>query len=279
MSGALTMAEMHAKVSGSSFYAGMRVLPKASREAMFAIYAFGRMVDDIADDQSRDRATRAEELAGWTADVDALFAGKDLGRAAFLKDAVDRFGLEQADFQAVIAGMQMDVDRDICCPDADELDLYCDRVASAVGRLSVRAFEMDRAPGLALAHHLGRALQLTNILRDIDEDAAIGRVYLPREALEAAGIPLTTPTEIAADSGVDQAARLVAAEAKRHFVEAGAILRSRPRGRLIAPRLMEAAYSRLLDRMLAEGWHKPRRRVRVSKPRLLLTLLRCSLLP
>ena len=279
MSGTLTLAEMHAKVSGSSFYAGMRVLPKASREAMFAIYAFCRMVDDIADDQSRDRALRAQELAGWTADANALFAGKDGGRAAFLKEAVERFGLEQADFQAVIDGMQMDVDRDICWPDAEELDLYCDRVASAVGRLSVRAFEMDRAPGLALAHHLGRALQLTNILRDIDEDAAIGRVYLPREALQEAGIPLTTPTEIASHPGVDQAARLIAADARRHFAQAGAILRSRPRGRLIAPRLMEAAYSRLLDRMLVQGWHMPRRRVRVSKPMLLMTLLRCSLLP
>ena len=279
MSGTLTLAEMHAKVSGSSFYAGMRVLPKASREAMFAIYAFCRMVDDIADDQSRNRASRAQELAGWTADVDALFAGKDGGRAAFLKDAVERFGLEQADFQAVIDGMQMDVDRDIRWPNAEELDLYCDRVASAVGRLSVRAFEMDRAPGLALAHHLGRALQLTNILRDVDEDAAIGRVYLPREALEEAGIPLTTPTEIAAHPGVDRAARLIAADAKRHFAQAGTILNSRPRGRLIAPRLMEAAYSRLLDRMMVEGWHMPRRRVRVSKPMLVLTLLRCSLLP
>ena len=278
MSGSLTMAEMHAKVAGSSFYAGMRVLPKASREAMFAIYAFCRMVDDIADDESRDRTSRAQELAGWTADVDALFAGKDAGRAAFLSEAVERFGLEQADFQAVIDGMQMDVDRDIRWPDAEELDLYCDRVASAVGRLSVRAFEMDRAPGLALAHHLGRALQLTNILRDIDEDAAIERIYLPREALEQAGVALTTPLEIAADPGIDQAARTVAADAKRHFVEAGAILASRPRGRLIAPQLMEAAYSRLLDRMLVQGWQLPRKRVRVSKPMLLLTLLRCSLL-
>ena len=279
MTGTLTMAEMHAKVSGSSFYAGMRVLPKAEREAMFAIYAFCRFVDDIADDHLRDRPSRAHELAGWTADIDALFAGKDGGRAAFLAEAVTRFGLAQADFQAVIDGMRMDVDRDIRWPSESELDLYCDRVASAVGRLSVRVFGMEHAPGLALAHHLGRALQLTNILRDIDEDAAIGRVYLPREALEEAGIALTSPLEVAADPGVDRAARRVAAEAQRHFAEAGAILRSRPRGRLIAPRLMEAAYSRLLMHMLASGWRAPRRRVSMSKPRLLLSLLRCGLMP
>lgn len=278
MTGALTLAEMHAKVSGSSFYAGMRVLPKPEREAMFAIYAFCRMVDDIADDHLRDRTSRAHELAGWAADVDALFAGKDGGRAAFLAEAVDGFGLQREDLIAVIDGMQMDVDRDILWPAQSELDLYCDRVASAVGRLSVRVFGMDRAPGLALAHHLGRALQLTNILRDIDEDAAIGRVYLPREALEDAGIPLTSPHEVAADPGIDRAARRVAAEAGRHFAEAGSILRSRPRGRLIAPRLMEATYLRLLMRMLATGWRAPRRRVSVSKPRLLLSLLRCGLM-
>ena len=279
MTGALTLAEMHAKVSGSSFYAGMRVLPRAEREAMFAIYAFCRMVDDIADDHLRDRASRAQELAGWTADVDALFAGKDGGRAALLAEAVHRFGLERQDLLAVIYGMQMDVDRDICWPSASELDLYCDRVASAVGRLSVCVFGMDQQPGLALAHHLGRALQLTNILRDIDEDAEIGRVYLPREALEDAGVALTTPLEVAADPRIDRAARRVAVEARHHFAEAGSILRSRPRGRLIAPRLMEAAYSRLLDRMLAEGWRSPRRRVSVSKPMLLVSLLRCGLTP
>ena len=77
--------------------------------------------------------------------------------------------------------MQMDVDEDIVAPDAATLDLYCDRVASAVGRLSVRGVRPAEQEGVDLAHHLGRALQLTNILRDIDEDAGIGRLYLPRE--------------------------------------------------------------------------------------------------
>ena len=84
--------------------------------------------------------------------------------------------------------MQMDVDADIRGPDFATLDLYCDRVASAVGRLSVKVFGMDESPDAKLAHHLGRALQFTNILRDLDEDAAMGRLYLPAEALAAAGI-------------------------------------------------------------------------------------------
>ena len=188
MTEATLPADLRAKLAGSSFYAGMRLLPAAEREAMFAIYAFCRLVDDIADDGALPRPARAATLAQWRADIAAIYAGGDAGEAAILAPAVRRFALAEEDFQAVIDGMAMDVDADICWPDYATLDLYCDRVASAVGRLSVRVFGMEATPGGELAHHLGRALQLTNSLRDIDEDAAIGRVYLPREAVEAAGI-------------------------------------------------------------------------------------------
>jgi len=265
-------AQGHA--SGSSFYAGMRVLPKPEREAMYAIYAFCRLVDDIADDQQGDRASRAAALDQWRADIDALYDGGAPGQAALLSEAVHRFGCERADFHAVIDGMAMDVDRDIRWPPLAELDLYCDRVASAVGRLSVKVFGMDAAPGVALAHHLGRALQLTNILRDIDEDAAIGRVYLPAELLLAEGIVFTTPLEVAADPRIDAAVRPLANQAQAHFAEANRILSARPKGHLLAPRLMEAAYSRILAQMQRVGWKAPRQRVRTNKLRLLFTVLR-----
>jgi phytoene synthase len=263
--------------SGSSFYAGMRVLPKAEREAMYAIYAFCRAVDDIADDQGGDRAGRAAALEGWRADIASLYAGGPPGRAALVAEAVGRFGLLQADFDAVIDGMAMDVARDIRWPAAAELDLYCDRVASAVGRLSVRVFGMEEATGRALAFHLGRALQLPNILRDIDEDAAIGRVYLPAEGLTGAGIALTTPAQVVADPRIDVVARALAAEADGHYAQARAILAKRPRGHLLAPRLMAAAYGRVLDRMKAIGWKAPRGRVRVSRIGLIWTVVRLSL--
>jgi phytoene synthase len=275
----MTADELRARVSGSSFYAGMRILPKAEREAMYAIYGFCRLVDDIADDQTGDPATRKAELDGWRRDIHALYAGGEAGQAAFLVEAIRSFHLDRADFIAVVDGMQMDIDADIRWPESAELDLYCDRVASAVGRLSVRVFGMDREPGLALAHHLGRALQLTNILRDIDEDAGIGRVYLPREALACAGIVPTTPEALVAEPRLEAAARWLAEKAQRHFTEANAILAARPAGHLIAPRLMEAAYSRLLERMIRQGWQVPRTRVRVSKFALLFSILRFSLLP
>jgi len=263
-----------AQASGSSFYAGMRMLPKPEREAMYAIYGFCRIVDDIADDQQGDRAARAAGLDQWRRDLDALYAGSDPGQAILVAEAVRRFDLDRADFEAVIDGMAMDVERDIRWPGIDELDLYCDRVASAVGRLSVRIFGMPRAPGLELAHHLGRALQLTNILRDIDEDAAIGRVYLPAEMLAGAGIPLNTPAQVVADPRIDQAVRPLVARAHAHYRAADAVLATRPAGHLIAPRLMEAVYSKILQRMESVGWAPPRSRVRVSKPVLLWTVVR-----
>jgi len=277
MSEAMTAEHLKQAVSGSSFYAGMRVLPKAEREAMFAIYGFCRLVDDIADDQQGDPATRGEQMQQWRRDIAALYAGVDPGQAVFLVTAVKQFDLAEADFVAVIDGMQMDLDGDIRWPPYATLDLYCDRVASAVGRLSVRVFGMDREPGLALAHHLGRALQLTNILRDIDEDAGIGRVYLPKDALDAAGIVPTTPELLVAEPHLDTAARWLAEKATAHFAEAHAILSAKPKGRLIAPKLMDVAYSRILDQLIAQGWNPPRKRVSTNKTLLVLGLLKLCL--
>jgi squalene synthase HpnD len=269
-------AALQAQVSGSSFYAAMRVMPRAERGAMFAIYSFCRMVDDIADDGTRPRALRATELDRWRADLGALYADRPAGRAGFLKDAVHDFGLRQADFLTVIDGMEMDVAADIRAPDLETLNLYCDRVAVAVGRLSIRIFGMEEGPGLQLAHRLGRALQLTNILRDIDEDAAIGRLYLPSELLAKAGIVTSDPIAAIDDPRVDSACRDLAALALDHFAAADRVLRARPRGRLLAPRLMSAVYRTILQQMLLEGWVAPRRRVRIGKARLLWIVARCS---
>ncbi|MBR0646649.1 presqualene diphosphate synthase HpnD [Plastoroseomonas hellenica] len=278
MSAAATIdPALQAQVSGSSFYAAMRLMPPAERAAMFAIYAFCRLVDDIADDGTRPRPVRAIELDEWRADLAALYAGRPAGRAAFLAGPISDFDLRQEDFLAVIDGMAMDVAADIRAPDLATLDLYCDRVASAVGRLSTRIFGMETAPGLDLAHHLGRALQLTNILRDLDEDAGIERLYLPRELLAAAGIDTAEPAAAIADPRVDAACRALAERAQAHFAEADCVLRARPKGRLLAPRIMGDVYCSLLQDMLAAGWVPPRRRVRIGKPRLLWILARRGL--
>lgn len=264
--------------AGSSFYAGMKVLPKAERQAMYAIYGFCRIVDDIADDQGLPAAVQRSALDAWRQDVRSLYAGGDPGRAAMLAAPIAQYGLAEADFLAVIDGMQMDLDG-LHRPDLATLYLYCDRVAVAVGRLSVKVFGMDPRPGEALAHHLGRALQLTNILRDVDEDADMGRLYLPDELLAEAGITTRDPHAAVAAPAVDRVCRELAATAQAHFESASAILAQRPRGRLAAPRLMAGAYASLLARMLRRGWAPPRTRVRVNKIALMWRLLRESLAP
>jgi squalene synthase HpnD len=272
------MAALEAKVAKSSFYAAMKMMPPKGRAGMFAIYAFCRAVDDIADDLDGTRLQRAAALEQWRRDLDALYAGGDPGQAAFLAQAVRDFDLEKDDFVAVIDGMAMDVAGDIVAPDAATLDLYCDRVASAVGRLSVKVFGMERAAGISLSHHLGRALQLTNILRDLDEDAGISRLYVSSDALAVAGIPIADPATVIADPRIDAAARHIAIEARAHYAAADQIMSSSRQGDVRAPRLMRAAYGRILDHMLAVGWATPRRRVSLSKTEKLWVLVRHGLM-
>lgn len=262
--------------SGSSFYAGMRMLPREKREAMYDVYAFCRAVDDIADgDAHQDDPAGA--MQRWREGVDAIYAGRAAGEAAHLAPHVRRYGLEREDFVAVIDGMDMDLRGPIVAPDAATLDLYCDRVASAVGRLSVRIFGMEEKAGVQLAHHLGRALQLTNILRDIDEDAERGRLYLPRETLLAAGMTDLTPQAVVAHPGLEQACAPLVAQAHEHFRAAQEIMDAAPRAAVKAPRLMAAAYSDVLARLEKRGFTAPRLRVGVDKFKLLWAVARWGL--
>ena len=261
------------QAAGSSFYAGMRVLPKAQREAMYEIYAFCRAVDDVAD----EGGTRPERLAGlarWRNAIEAVYAGRTTAATAGLLEPIRRFKLARVDFLAIIDGMEMDGREDIRAPSEETLDLYCDRVASAVGRLSVKIFGVSPAVGEDLAHHLGRALQLTNVLRDLDEDADMGRLYLPRELLDKAGIHTTDPKAALASPGLPAVCATILARARNHFSEAERLMRSEPRRATRAPRLMGAVYRTILDGLEARGFGPPRDKIRISKPRLILTALR-----
>lgn len=268
------IAAVKKKASGSSFYLAMRLMPKRERDAMFAIYAFCRKVDDIADDGLGTRPERHEKLEAWRYDLDALYGGQSPARVNFLAPAVAQFGLRKEDFFTILDGMDMDVTEDIVAPDLPTLDLYCERVASAVGRLSIKIFGMDEGPGFELAHHLGRALQLTNILRDIDEDADIGRLYLPREYLFAAGFKSLDPKMVVSDPRIDGVCRAVAAMAHAHYDKAAAILAKKPKGRIATPRLMGAVYGEILKATEAAGFAPPRHRVSLSRGKLLSLLLR-----
>jgi presqualene diphosphate synthase len=251
----------------------MRILPPPQREAMFEIYSFCRAVDDIADDPG-PRDPRRGQLQAWRADIDAIYAGSPPAALAGLAQAVKAFALKHDDFLAVIDGMEMDVDADIRAPDWPTLDLYCDRVACAVGRLSVRVFGMEEQAGLALARELGNALQLTNILRDLDEDATMGRLYLPREVLRDAGIISTDPASVLANPMLGEVCNVVVSRAHEHFRQATAIMAKSPRRVVRAPRIMGEAYRAILDKLVARGFAPPREPVRHSRVKLLLILLR-----
>jgi len=264
------------RAAGSSFYTAMKILPRPQREAMFEIYGFCRRVDDIADSNG-PRAERLIELAAWRADVNALYAGQVPPRLAGLAQPVRDFDLAREDFLAVIDGMEMDAFDDIRGPSAAILDLYCDRVASAVGRLSVRVFGVEREAGITLAHHLGRALQLTNILRDLDEDAAIGRLYLPREALAHAGIHSNDPMTALRSPTLGQACAELVARAREHFAQADKIMARLPRRSVRAPTIMGLVYRSMLERLVVRGWSPPRQRIRIPRARLLWIVLRHAL--
>jgi len=265
------------RASGSSFYAGMRMLPPDRRQAVYEIYSFCRAVDDVAD-AGGPRPPRLAELEQWRSDVDRLYAGAPPPRLKGLDEPRRRFALERTDFMAIIDGMEMDVVEDIRAPDWTKLDRYCDCVASAVGRLCVNVFGLERADGVELAHHLGRALQLTNIMRDLDEDAGLGRLYLPREALRDAGIDTDEIGAVLAHPRLAVAVEPVLERARAHFQQADAVMRRCPSRLVRTPRLMEKAYQVLLRKLTARGFAPPRAKVSIGKLRLLWIVARYGLL-
>ena len=273
-------AAIRARVAaaGTSFYWAMRLLPEARREGMFAIYAYCREVDDIADSDAPPAAKRAD-LAQWRREVDAIFAGKaarPLSRV--LADVARAYRLRREDFLAIIDGMEMDAAADIRAPSLVELDLYCDRVASAVGRLSVRIFGSDLPAADRVAWALGRALQLTNILRDLAEDAARGRLYLPREYLVEAGIATTEPAAVLRHPALAGACDRLAALADQRFAEAAAAMRECPRRAMRPAAVMGAVYRQILHRLRQRGWRDLERDVKLPTSLKLWLALRHGLL-
>jgi presqualene diphosphate synthase len=270
-------SESRARAASSSFYLAMRLMPAAQRRAMFEVYSFCREVDDIADEGGA-KEVQLERLDQWRADIEALYA--DTEPAAHLRplaDAIRDFKLRREDFLAVIDGMRMDVTTVPFVMGWAKLDLYCDCVASAVGRLGVRIFGMQEAAGIELAHHLGRALQLTNVLRDLDDDAAIGRLYLPLEALRVAGVMTTEPNDALANPAIGDACALVVARAQDHFRQSDAIIARCP-GRVVrTPRIMSAGYRMILESLIARGWRAPRARVKLRRSLLLWSVVRSAL--
>ena len=173
--------------SGSSFYYSFFFLPPVRRQAIMALYAFCREVDDVVD-ECDDPGVAQAKLDWWRGEVAALYQGRPthpVTRA--LANALPRFALAEEHLQEIIDGMQMDLER-ARYPDFKSLHLYCYRVASVVGLLAAEIFGYRNRQTLKYAHDLGLAFQLTNIIRDVGEDARRGRIYLPEEDLDRFGV-------------------------------------------------------------------------------------------
>jgi phytoene synthase len=271
----LDCIEQIVRGSGTSFYWAMRLLPEAKRRAMFAIYAYCREVDDIADDPGEE-ATKRRRLTEWREEIDKLYAGVPTWRVSrTLLEPMRDFGLRKEDFLAIIDGMETDAADSVRIADLEELRLYCDRVACAVGRLSNRVFGVPEPPSHRLASALGQALQLTNILRDLDEDAHLDRLYLPRQLLEQHGIASTEDVHwVLMQPALAQVLEQVAEIARQRFTEAAAILAECDRRKVRPAVIMMEVYRRTLQRLKARGWRRLAEPVSVSTSEKLWIALR-----
>ena len=261
--------EAKVKQAGTSFYWGMRMLEPKRRAAMYAIYAFCRDVDDIADEETLPIVERQRQLQDWRDDLVRLYVGQEplLMVAKALVGPIRDYDLQQADFIAVIDGVAMDMHGPVIRPDYATLDLYVDRVACAVGRLSVRVFGTWQPLSDQVAFALGRALQLTNILRDVGEDAGLGRLYLPDELLSAYGISSRIPAEVAAHPLLPLVMRDLGLLARRHYAQAAAVMAQLPADAMRPAALMRASYLGILDKLEASHWRDLHTRVRLSRLR------------
>jgi squalene synthase HpnD len=265
------------EAAGTSFYWAMRLLPRARRNGMYAVYAWCREVDDIADGD-QPVAHKLAALAGWREEIEALYAGRARHLVArALNEPVQRYALRRADFLDVVDGMEMDAREDIRAPNLATLDLYCARVASAVGHLSVHIFGDPSEAAHRVADALGRALQLTNILRDLDEDARRGRLYLPREVLERHGIGGIEPIAMLRHPALPAACREVAAMAEGYFRDSAAAMAQCRRRAMRPAAAMGAVYRATLQQLSRGEWRDPAARVSVSKPLKLWLVLRHGL--
>ena len=259
-------AEAVVRRAGTSFYWAMRRMPERERRAMFAVYAFCREVDDIADDAGEEAAKRLA-LGAWRGEIERLYGGhpRELTAQA-LMPAVETFDLAKEDFLAVVAGMEMDAGARVRITDMDELTLYCDRVACAVGRLSTCIFGIEPEIGQRLAFAEGMALQLTNILRDVVEDAERDRLYLPADVLTAHDITETDDlAHVLSHPRLHQVCEVLTGVAEHQFANALALAASCDPARVRPAMMMLQVYRRILDRLQWRGFEDLRRPVSLSK--------------
>ncbi|HTQ25726.1 MAG TPA: presqualene diphosphate synthase HpnD [Candidatus Binataceae bacterium] len=255
--------------SSSNFYYAFMLLPAERRYALYSVYAFCRFVDDIADDDAGGEAKRkpAELLALWRGELDRVYTGAPthpISRA--LAHNVRRFAIPRHYFEEIIDGVEMDLGRKRYAT-FEELRLYCYRVASAVGLVCIEIFGYRNPRTREYAENLGLAFQLTNIIRDLSEDAARGRIYLPLEDLARFGV---SEDDILGGADTLELRGLLEYEVERaraFYTLAESALPAEDRAALVCAEAMHSIYRALLERIASKGCGVVGRRHRISTPR------------
>ena len=249
--------------SGSSFYYSFLFLPSEQRKAIIALYAFCREVDDVVDECTNEEIAQSK-LEWWRNEIHQLFEGNPSHPVTqALQPVIDQFNIPIEHFIEVIDGMQMDLEYN-AYPSFKELSLYCHRVASIVGLMSIEIFGYENRNTLKYAHDLGMAFQLTNILRDVREDAERGRIYIPLDELEQFGV---SPDEILALQNTENMKALFAHQAKRakeYYQRAYEHLPDEDRYRQLSGLVMSAIYETTLSEIEQDNYQVMKHRIRLT---------------
>ena len=261
--------------SASNLAPAFLALDKPRRLAMSALYAFCREVDDVADEEMSPLETRRAELEGWREDVRRACEGGSPEKIVIqeLQPVIEKYALKFEHFDELILGVETDVEQDRY-ETFEDLEQYCYRVASVVGLLSIEIFGYRNEKCQEYAVHLGKALQLTNILRDVGNDAERGRIYLPQKAMEQFGVDPRSLLAFKYSTAFHNLAADIAVRARGHYQKAAELLPPEDRRSMIASECMGAVYWRLLRVMEQSKFRvvdpAP---TRISKPRKLVIFL------
>ena len=248
----------------SNFGVAFAVLPPSQRDAIRAVHAWSRSVDDCVDEESDPARARAE-LDRWRREVAACYEGEPEERVSrALRPHLHRYGIPRSHLEELVSGVEMDLTH-TRYPTFEELRRYCYRVASVVGLICLRIFGEEEERGRGYAENLGLALQLTNILRDLGRDHARGRIYLPAEELEAHGYSEDALARHERDESFLGLMRFQAARVRGLFAAAEREARGLHPRRIVAAEIMGRIYRRLMDRIEESGFDVYAREIRVPR--------------
>lgn len=217
---------------------------------MFALYAFCRKIDDIADNQQISRNEKLREISLWEKKINCIFTDNEINDPVSreISLAIKKFNLKKSDLSSLIQGMKMDIEKNIQFPTREELELYCDRVAVAVGYLSIKIFGVNSIVGRKYAHYLGRAFQFTNIVRDFHEDLKILRCYIPKDILKQNKIPQKM-TNLLYSPNLSKVLQDLLEEAEQYFLKAEEISFKLDKDKIRASQIMKLFYKTIHNKM------------------------------